>query len=259
MLLGAQLYSVRDKCTDNESIRSTLKALKEFGYESVQVSGFTYEAERVRAYADEFNLHIGLTHTSPSLVLNNTEEVIKTHKILGVDMVGIGYPDGFVDYNNNNRVDAVGLVSAYTDAVKKIQDSGLHFGYHNHAMEFYYFDGERAIDYIYENTNWKLILDTGWAHVAGSDIEKDIAKFADRLKYVHLKDFRKEEPEDKSLGSRIVSIYKGATPIDEIWVALEKAGCEVAYVEQDTAPNFPDSLIEMKNSIDAIKLKGWIK
>lgn len=40
MIIGAQLYSVRDKFKNNDETYSTLKTIKNIGYKSIQVSGF---------------------------------------------------------------------------------------------------------------------------------------------------------------------------------------------------------------------------
>ena len=56
MIIGAQLYSVRDKCGSEEGIKATLKKMKEIGYISVQISGFAYDAQKARDYADEYGL-----------------------------------------------------------------------------------------------------------------------------------------------------------------------------------------------------------
>ena len=80
MIIGAQLYSVRDKCVSEETIKATFKAMKEIGYTSVQISGFPYDAQKARDYADEYGLHIGLTHTAIDQIINNTQQIIKNHK-----------------------------------------------------------------------------------------------------------------------------------------------------------------------------------
>ena len=51
MKIGAQLYSINVKCKTEEGIRETFKTMKEQGYQSVQMSGFDYDAEKVKAYA----------------------------------------------------------------------------------------------------------------------------------------------------------------------------------------------------------------
>lgn len=53
-------------------------------------------------YADELDLHIGLTHTSLNEIINNTDKVIADHLILGADVVGLGYPHGYVNTTTGN-------------------------------------------------------------------------------------------------------------------------------------------------------------
>lgn len=251
MIIGAQLFSVRDVCQSQKQIRDTFRKLREIGYTSVQISGFSYDAEATRAAADEFDLHIGLTHTPIEKILNETDEVIRCHKVLGADVVGIGSPASYVF--EDRTVDTDRLIAAFGDPVKKIEDAGLRFAYHNHYMEFKDLGGYNTMDVLFERTNWLFTLDTGWADYAGADAVKAIEKYADRLKYAHLKDFTR--PED---GSRSITfIGNGVTPIDAIAAALKKAGTQVAYVEQDNAPESGDSIGEMKKSYDSLKAKGW--
>ncbi len=259
MKIGAQLYSVRDCCNDAESIKKTFAELKKQGYSSIQVSGFPYEAEVVREEADKNGLHIGLTHTPIPEIINNTDEVIRKHKVLGADMVGIG---GGFEYRDSStgKVDVDKMIAALSPAIEKIYEAGLTFGYHNHDFEFFGEVGKRTIDEIYEKTDWKIILDTGWADLANSaDIKEDIERFSDRLIYVHLKDFKKQIKKEDKIVNEIAPLYYGDTPIDYIIETLNKTNTLVAYVEQDNAPASGDSLNEMKKSIEGLKKKGWIK
>ncbi len=259
MIIGAQLYSVRDKFKNNIETYSTLKTIKNIGYKSIQVSGFPYDAKTIRSYADELDLHIGLTHTSLNEIINNTDKVIADHLILGADVVGLGYPHGYVNTTTGEITDIKALISDLKEPVQKLNDAGLLFGYHNHSSEFKSVDGIKPIDYIFNETSWQIIFDVGWCDFAGEDTVAYINKLNKRLKYVHLKDFRKPLNDNEPPSERIVPIYSGETPIDEIMIALEKNNVYAVYVEQDTAPNAQNSLDEMKKSINALKIKGWIK
>lgn len=42
-------------------------------------------------------MHIGLTHTPITKIIEETDEVIRLHKIMGADVVGVGYPAGYVE------------------------------------------------------------------------------------------------------------------------------------------------------------------
>ena len=257
MIIGAQLFSVRDTCDSQEGIRSTLRAMAAIGYKSVQVSGFPYDAKETRAAADEFGLTIDLTHTPGPELFGNIDKVIRDHKIMGAEVVGFGYPKGYLDENKIVEIDR--LISDLDPVAKRLKQDGLRFAYHNHAMEFKDQGGFTTMDLLYERTDWDFILDTGWADFAGYDVLKAIDRFADRLQLVHLKDFREALPTDEKGGDRIVPLYQGKTPIDEIMRALEKAGTRIAYVEQDTAPRSGNSWADMRKSFDALKERGWVK
>ena len=255
MKYGAQLFSVRDLCKTNEGLKDVVLKMKSLGYTSVQLSGFDYDATAARKILDDAQMNAGLTHISVQSLINDPDKIISDHKILGADTVGLGYPAG---YTNGKTVKIEELISVISDSVKKIQDAGLTFAYHNHAMEFADMGGYRAIDVIFEKTDWNIILDAGWVNVTGTDTVKTIQWLAPRLRYVHLKDFHSYE-KDGSKVNDIVPLYCGEVPFDDIIPAFIKAGTEVAYIEQDNANESPDPIACMKTSIDALKKKGWIK
>ncbi len=256
MKFGAQLYSVNNKCQTAEDIRATLKKMKEIGYESVQLSGFPYDAEATRAAADEVGIHIGLTHTPIPEIINNTDEVIRKHLTTGADTVGVGFPAGYIE---DGIIKYEEMVRDLSPAVEKIQAAGLNFAYHNHQYEFVDFGGFNVMDYLYENTNWNFILDTGWVHYTGADVLATIRKYKDRLKYVHLKDFRVPHEGPESAWG-IVALYDGGIDFDSIIRELIAVGTvEIAYVEQDTASKMPDPYGEMEKSFKALVAHGWVK
>ena len=257
MKIGAQLYSINNKCRSPEDIKATLTEMKEIGYESVQLSGFPYDAELTRAAADEVGIHIGLSHTAIPDIINSTDEVIRKHLITGADTIGIGSPGSYAE---GNVVHYKEMIRDLTPAVEKIQAAGLNFAFHNHFLELEDLGGFTILDYLYENTSWNFILDTGWVHYTGTDVISVIKKYKDRLKYVHLKDFREAREDDKHFTDRIVPMYDGAIPFDEIIAALVEVGTvEIAYVEQDNASKAEDPYGQMRKSYEALKAHGWTK
>ncbi|MEE1279756.1 MAG: sugar phosphate isomerase/epimerase [Oscillospiraceae bacterium] len=259
MIIGAQLFSVRDRCKDEEGIRNTFKEMKEIGYNSVQLSGFKYDPDKICEYKSEFDMHVGLTHTNIPTLLNDVDSLIENHKKMGVEVIGLGSPGVYLSEDRRDlRIDD--MLRDFETPVKKINDAGLRFAYHNHFWEFYDKGGYCYMDVLFEKTNWNFTLDTGWVHFAGADPFKTIEKFKDRLEYVHLKDYRAEKEENEDCMKRLVPMYAGVTPMDDIIRALvEVSTVKVAYVEQDSAAGSDNSYGEMKKSFDAIKAHGWVK
>lgn len=259
MIIGAQLYSVRVKCGNEADVKETFKKLADMGYKSVQVSGFKYNAEYVRSVADEYGLHIGLTHTPVDEIINDVDEVIRKHKVLGADVVGVGGAFGVYMDKATGKILIDNFIRDISPAVEKIEAAGLKFAFHNHAKEFEDYGGYTVMDKLFETTSWLFTFDTGWAHVAGADVLALIEKYKDRLQYVHLKDFGAPVEGDGGVHTRICPLYKGCVPVDEIIKKLIEVGTvKVAYVEQDNASDREDPIGEMKTSIEGLGAHGWV-
>lgn len=254
MLFGAQLYTARDLCQTPEGLYKTMKELKDMGYASVQFSGFPFEYKTAREFADKLELHVGLTHTPIPEIINNTDQVIENHKILGCSVVGVGYPTGYF-IGDTRKVRIKDMIDDLDPAAEKLEKAGLKLAYHNHWFEFDPTLEESVLETIFRETGWLMTFDTGWAHYAGTDVCALIRRYKDRLRYVHLKDYRSPAFDGEFEGDRTVSLFTGLAPMEDIIKALEAAGTEAAYVEQDTCPNGP--MADLKASIDAIKAHGF--
>jgi len=91
MLLGAQLYTLRDYIQNERDIRFTLAQVAKMGYTTIQVSGMgPIDPQVLRSICEENGLRVVLTHTDPARILNDTDAVIREHDILGCDYIGIG-------------------------------------------------------------------------------------------------------------------------------------------------------------------------
>ena len=256
IILGAQLYSVRTLFSSDEETEHTLKALKEMGYESVQVSGFQFDAEKISEYTKKLGLSVGLTHTPIPEIIENTDEVIKKHKILNAPMVGVGAPVGYME---DGIIDIERFMAEIQDAVKKIQDAGLLFGYHNHYFEFKDLGGFNAMDVFIDQTDWNFILDTGWAYVSDVDCPTLIKRIHSRMPYIHLKDFKKDVGDDGKTYSTICSVGEGFVDFELMLAPMKESGTLAVYVEQDNAADKPEPLYEMKKSYEYIKERKWFE
>ena len=76
MIIGAQLYTVRNFTKNLDDFAETLKKVADIGYTTVQVSGTCpFEAEWLRDRLRENGLACVLTHTKPADITDNTEKI----------------------------------------------------------------------------------------------------------------------------------------------------------------------------------------
>lgn len=231
MILGAQLYTVRSFLQTEKDIRRTLQKIAEMGYTSIQVSAIgKIKPETLRAMCDDLSLEIALTHTSPERILNETDQVIEEHHILGCNYIGIGaMPDKYreLDWYGNFAAD-------FREAAGQIARSGKLLMYHNHHFEFEKKGGKRLIERLIEDFSPEemgITLDTYWVHAAGADVCQWIDKLKDRLHCVHLKDMGWDK--------QMAPVMEGNMNFPAIMKALEHANTKYLLVEQDVCLTSP--------------------
>ena len=246
MKLGAQFYSIRDNTTTPQDLRGAFKAIKDIGYEVVQMSAICeIDAELLRSYVEEFSLPITCTHSPFDRIVNDTENLIKEHKIYGCPTIGLGMMPR--DYIEGNRV--YEFVEALKEPIKKIKAAGLNFAYHNHAFEFEKVNGKLIYDILIDELpDLDFIIDTYWVKYAGYDYLEYIKRLGKkRIKNVHFKDMA-TEPQGSicPCGNGVIDF----TPVIRL---CDELGIENALVEQDNAPDSGDSLGQMNISYNNLK------
>ena len=134
MKLGAQFFTLRERNKTPEGLYNSFKAVKEIGYQVVQMSAICQiEPERLKSFSDEFDLPITCTHSPLDRILNDTDALINEHKIYGCPVIGLGMMPK--EYWNSVE-DVRKFMDMLRDPMKRIEAAGLKFAYHNHAFEF---------------------------------------------------------------------------------------------------------------------------
>lgn len=246
MKLAAQLFTVRKFTQNEEDLYSSLKKLKEIGYNAVQISGCAYNAEKLKKELNELELSVCATHTPVETIINNTEAVINDHKILKAEYVGIGY------FKGESLKDYELFLNSLKEPSKKIRDAGLKLLYHNHDHEFKKFDGITVYDFLAENTSSELfgfLADLYWIQYAGYNPIEILEKYKYRIEMVHLKDMRyHENPKNK-----FSEIFEGNMNYIDIINKCYDIGIKWAAVEQDSCDGDPfDSLKISLNNIKSL-------
>lgn len=189
MNIGAQFYTIRDFCKNNDFFAESLKKVADIGYKYVQISG-TCECDPrwLKEKLDKNGLKSVITHTSADNITGKTEEVIKNHDVFGCRHIGLGWYNFDVENREENYNNFVNL---YKPVAKKIKDGGKYFMYHNHHFEFIKIGGKTVFEKISEdfsNDELGFTLDTYWVQKAGADPTCWLEKLAGRVPCIHLKD-----------------------------------------------------------------------
>ena len=254
---GLQIYTVRDKMTDAESIKTTFKALKEMGYSYIQTAGTpAIPYAEYKAAADEAGIEIVGTHEDYKLMLNCFDAALAVHKTLDTKLMGVGSfhakpeeTDIAVWEEFIKNANAIG---------KKCAEHGMKFTYHNHSHEFIKLsNGKTIMDMLVEGLDpetTSFVLDTFWVQHGGGDVRYWIEKLAGRIDILHLKDMKRLEIFNEKRGFQMFTeVGNGNLEWDLILDAAEKAGVKYYVVEQDTCPG--DSLESARMSAEFLKTK----
>ncbi|MBR3817789.1 MAG: TIM barrel protein [Clostridia bacterium] len=250
--LGAQLYTLRDYIKTYEDCETTFKFLNDIGINVIQISGIgPIPADKVAYLTEKYNMDVCVTHTSFDRMLTDLDIVMKEHKMLGCDTLGIG---GMPDRYNKDSDGIKDFIKITSEIGKKMHENGLQFAYHNHAFEFAKLDnGRRIFDMLIEETKpeeFSFIGDTYWFQFGGVNPCEYIQKIAGRMKVCHFKDYGITDHTPK-----FVEIGTGNLNLDAIYNTCVDTGVKYIVIEQDICEIDPrDSMeISYKNLLEIAK------
>jgi len=223
--IGAQMYTVCEFLKTPEQIASSLKRVKELGFDIVQLSGLgPIDPAELAAIVHDLALEVCITHSPIDRILNDTDALIAEHRALGCNGIGIGcMPNQY----RGSLEGARALLKDTAEARKKIAAAGMTLAYHNHNFEFQKFNGTNVFDLLIEegDDTFGFILDTFWVQAGGGDPAQWLERLAGRVPVIHLKDF--------SYGRKMAVVGEGNINFDRVFQAAEASGTRYMLVEQD--------------------------
>lgn len=256
MIIGAQLYTLRNYCKTASGLEETIKRVADMGYTSVQLSGVCdYDPERMRELLAECGLEAPLTHFSYKKIINETDAAIAFHRALGAKYIGIG---SIPDFKKRGCDPGIydKFLSEAIPAAKKIAAAGMKFMYHNHNMEFMRLpNGKLLLDDLCGRTSpdeLGITLDCYWVQAGGADPVQWLHRLRGRLDCIHFKDMCWSA---EDLAPRMAPVGGGNMNYEAIVGAAEEAGVRYAFVEQDHCYD-ADPFDCMKQSYDYLVSLG---
>lgn len=268
--VGLQLYSIRDDMA--KDIRKTLKAVKDMGYDYVELAGYyDMSAAELKKLLDEYGLEAVSTHESYECILNDKEQKLDDLKTLGLKYYAMPYMG--LDKHKGSDVFQK-TVEDFKTVGKILKDNGVQFLYHNHAFEFTRYDGKFALEWLLDEVGDLIYpeLDVCWVHYAGYKPDDYILKYKNKLPVLHLKDFacvnmpdgpvytdeiadEPKYPDREKAGFEFRPVGHGVQDIPAILKAAEEAGTEYVIVEQDAFTDI-EPMKAVKMSRDYLKSLG---
>ena len=243
------------------------KDVTEIGYpafESVKAAMYAYNLDHkeYKAMLDSYGLKAVsfYFHIPPigeeEVLFGNLEKELEFVKEMGVNIVTLqgtnGRPEVMDDAARKANLDS--MVKFATIAKKY----GITTNVHPHVNTYFMYEDE--VDFVMENTDPDLISlapDTAHISAAGADPVKMIKKYIDRVKFIHLKDYKFGEGITSSgwvdNGVPVMTCYrelgKGTVDFPAILKILDDAGYEGPLcVELDKAP--VSNVESAKNNFD---------
>ena len=232
--LAAQLYTVRDFTNTPADIATTMKKVKQLGYDAVQCSALgVIDAHELKRIVDGEGLTICATHTDYERMRDEPQAVIDEHNLWGCKHAAIGgLPQEYRNAEGYAR-----FAKDASEVAKRLAEGGLTFSYHNHSFELERFNGRTGLEILYEDSDPKYFnseLDTYWIQHGGGDSAAWIRKLKGRAHIVHLKDMAMD-----GRTQLFAEVGEGNLNWSAILDACKEADVEWYIVEQDTCQRDP--------------------
>ena len=253
--IGLELYTVENEL--KRDLAGTLKAIAQIGYKTVEWPQFATKAGAVelKRALDEVGLRCPSVHYTMFDLQEGFESAVKAAKALGAEYLICSAPmprdakrklaekDGsqrFYDAVNNMAIDDwkwnADQLNHYGELAHK---AGLQLGYHNHNVEFQRFGGVVPYDLLLHSTEPKLVvfeMDCGWVTVAGESPAGYIEKYPNRVRMLHVKDFRPGFKPTTVQAEGVptpTELGRGSIAYQAIFKAAKQAGVRYYFVEQE--------------------------
>lgn len=214
MKFGVQLYSLRDYICEH-GLEHAFRAVSDAGFEGVEFAGFYGKSlQEIQELLNEYSLAAVSAHVGAA----ELESQIPYLKGLGIECAVIPY----IDFNGTVSFES-GLETLRC-AEKICEQNGLKLAYHNHSHEF-----KNGTDIVGRLTEYmpslKLEPDAFWLTVAGIDAANYMRAHADRLIYLHIKEYgNSAEGSNPVIGegnAKLDKVLRLGKELDLSWSILE--------------------------------------
>ncbi|OQA83911.1 MAG: Xylose isomerase-like TIM barrel [Lentisphaerae bacterium ADurb.Bin242] len=234
--IAAQLYCFRDFIKTPEGIADTFRRLRTIGYEAVQLTTALPESLKpadILSLLKDAGLTAVSSHEGGAKILDHTAQVIAKLQALGIRHTAYAGPH----VSPTGTGEVIALARRLNETAKTFRAQGITLAYHNHAIEFKRFEGKFMLELIYDHApDLAGEIDTHWIQRGGGDPVKWIRRLANRMEYLHIKDYGVDSSNHADIWSNVPvmkPVGSGSLDWDAILSAAEESGVKYFIVEHD--------------------------
>jgi sugar phosphate isomerase/epimerase len=197
-VIGVQASTVKEAFAQLGPFQ-TLQRISDIGYHAVEVSQVAMTPGNVaemRRAEDELGMRVAALSamlTAPpgggfESLRDDYEKIVADCRTLDTSILRIG----MLPFDAMGSLEGVvGFAEQANEYARRLAEAGIDLYYHNHHIEFARLGGRSVLDVIAETApDVGLELDVHWIHRGGENPVTVLAKYAGRVRLVHLKDYR---------------------------------------------------------------------
>lgn len=238
--VGFQLYSLHDV---QDPIPAMIERVGKTSFDGVELAGLgDGKTADIATACDETGLSLAAAHVGLDDIEADPDAVAATYSDLGCTDLVVPWLDPDV-FETRAAIETAGerLTTAATD----LAPHGIDLHYHNHGHEFTRVDDRFGLDVLLDAADGVgLELDLGWVGAAGHDPLPFLESRADRVDFVHLKDYDGATGETVEVGSGDLDIAATVDLVrdhDVEWLIYEAEGRPDSYETLDHADEIVDA------------------
>lgn len=266
IITAVQLYSVRADM--NEDPLGSLTQIANMGYTHVEHANYTdykfygWNAAEFKTVLEDLGLKMPSGHTTfgPDHWDEEKGDFAADWKKLVDDAAYVGQQYVVSPWMDPRMYSTYDIFMRFMEVFNKCGElcnqSGMKFGYHNHAFEFTEtLNGEKIFDLMMKNTDADKVvmqLDTGNMYTAGASAEEVIGQYPGRYENIHLKDVIRT-PDG---GYESCVLGEGLVGMREIADLARETGTELFVIEQE-AYQGKTPMERMEENLDIMKSWGY--
>jgi sugar phosphate isomerase/epimerase len=250
--LGLELYSVRNEL--KKDLAGTLKMVRDWGFEEVELAGFpAMKAEDAAAALRTAGLRAVSAFVDYDKFRGDFAGVVRDARALGNEYLICGW---IPHQKLLTRADVDKAIASFNQWGAAAAREKLRLGYHIHGYEFQASPDGTLLDTLVKNTDPQHVdyeMDIFWVVRGGGDPVALLNQYGSRIRLVHLKDMQRGTPTNDPTGQApdeaSVTLGTGTIDVPGVLKAATKARVKWYFVEDE----HPEAVKQIPQSLEYLQ------